>query len=252
MGQSSGLPTSFTQRPYNYPDLFVSVFEFCVAGLVAAILNYFFQRPSARRVKTSKSPIPAAPLGPIRVVPQAAPSAALNQTAAASPMPSPAQEVRAYPVIPSILVPADGERVSPPVLQPAAPAPPAAPAQPPKPAGHCSRCTGNPEPGGVQTRAAPRQRPSQPSRRSRKTCTTTLWENPCLRMMTKAGSIKNHQGADYDQLLIFLREVVWPRATRPRVPSQFVAGESPAARLCFFQNGVLERAHKGDQISRLV
>ena len=44
MGQSSGLPTSFTQRPYNYPDLFVAVVEFCIAGLVAAILNYFLQR----------------------------------------------------------------------------------------------------------------------------------------------------------------------------------------------------------------
>jgi hypothetical protein len=40
MGPSSGLPTSFTQRPYNYPELFVSIFEFCIAGLVAAILNY--------------------------------------------------------------------------------------------------------------------------------------------------------------------------------------------------------------------
>ncbi|MGH7867727.1 MAG: hypothetical protein ACREP9_08900, partial [Candidatus Dormibacteraceae bacterium] len=34
MGQSTGLPTSFTQRPYDYPDLFVSVLEFGVAGLV--------------------------------------------------------------------------------------------------------------------------------------------------------------------------------------------------------------------------
>src|SRR4029077_20606311 len=54
-GQSSGLPTSFTQRPYNYPDLFVSILEFCIAGLVAAIINYFFQRPRAVRVKPGKS-----------------------------------------------------------------------------------------------------------------------------------------------------------------------------------------------------
>ena len=45
MGQSSGLPTSFTQRPYNYPDLFVSILEFGIAALVAAVLNYFFQGP---------------------------------------------------------------------------------------------------------------------------------------------------------------------------------------------------------------
>ena len=144
MGQSSGLPTSFTQRPYNYPELFVSVFEFCIAGLVAAILNYFFQPPTARRVKTSKSPVPAAPPGPIRVVPQAAPSAALTETAppqfgpvpATSPMPDAAQEARLYPVIPSILVPAapDGGRASPPVPQPAEPPPPVAPAAEAKPA----------------------------------------------------------------------------------------------------------------------
>ena len=34
---------SFTQRPYNYPDLFVSILEFGIAALVAAVLNYFFQ-----------------------------------------------------------------------------------------------------------------------------------------------------------------------------------------------------------------
>ncbi len=61
MGQSSGLPTSFTQRPYNYPELFVSVFEFCIAGLVAAVINYFLQRPAARRVKTVKSTSPPGP-----------------------------------------------------------------------------------------------------------------------------------------------------------------------------------------------
>src|SRR5438552_9378895 len=42
MGQSSGLPTSFTQRPYNYPDLFVSAVELCIAGIVSAMLNHFF------------------------------------------------------------------------------------------------------------------------------------------------------------------------------------------------------------------
>src|ERR1700687_2817868 len=79
MGQSSGLPTSFTQRPYNYPELFVSVFEFCIAGLVAAVLNYFFQRPTARRVKTLKSSVPAAPIGPVRVVSQAAVASGLTE-----------------------------------------------------------------------------------------------------------------------------------------------------------------------------
>ena len=69
-GQSSGLPTSFTQRPYNYPDLFVSILEFCIAALVAAIINYFFQRPRAVRVRTVKSAVPTAPVEPVRVIPR--------------------------------------------------------------------------------------------------------------------------------------------------------------------------------------
>jgi large-conductance mechanosensitive channel len=127
MGTSSGLPTSFTQRPYNYPELFVSVFEFCIAGLVAAILNYLLQRPAVRRVKTLKSTPAAA--GPIRVVPQVASSSARGDSAplaftpAVSPASAPEQDVRMYPVIPSILIPAASETPAP----PAAPAPVAKP-----------------------------------------------------------------------------------------------------------------------------
>src|ERR1700722_3620884 len=79
MGPSSGLPTSFTQRPYNYPELFVSVFEFCIAGLVAAIINFVLQRPGTRRVKSVKSVSPVA--GPIRMVPQGATPSAPIETA---------------------------------------------------------------------------------------------------------------------------------------------------------------------------
>ena len=83
MGQSSGLPTSFTQRPYNYPDLFVSILEVCFAGLVAAILNYFFQRPQARRMMSVKSPVPAASPGPVRIFPEAAKTPAPAKVAVA-------------------------------------------------------------------------------------------------------------------------------------------------------------------------
>ena len=86
-GQSSGLPTSFTQRPYNYPDLFVSFIEFCIAGLVAASINYFFQRPGTRRVK-QKTLAPTVPVPPVRVVPQTAP-ASLSQVPS-PPAPAPA------------------------------------------------------------------------------------------------------------------------------------------------------------------
>jgi hypothetical protein len=62
MGQSSGLPASFTQRPYNYPDFFVSFWESCVAAFMAAVLNYFFQRRTAERVKPAKTAVPAKPV----------------------------------------------------------------------------------------------------------------------------------------------------------------------------------------------
>ena len=93
MGQSSGLPTSFTQRPYDYPDLFVSVVEFCIAGLVAAILNHFFQRSKARMKRVQLA------AEPIRIVPAAA-------TATAQPLPAqPAPVQIASTQIPSTQTP---------------------------------------------------------------------------------------------------------------------------------------------------
>jgi len=71
VGQSSGLPASFTQRPYDYPDLFISIVEFSVAGLMALILNYFFQRQRAGRVKPVKSVVASAPVERARVIPEA-------------------------------------------------------------------------------------------------------------------------------------------------------------------------------------
>ena len=96
MGQSSGLPTSFTQRPYNYPDLFVSVVEFCLAGIVAATLNYFFQRPKAGRTKPVKSLATIALVEPARIVPQvssAIPQAAPAQSARSQTAPPPVASV---------------------------------------------------------------------------------------------------------------------------------------------------------------
>jgi hypothetical protein len=91
-GQSSGLPTSFTQRPYNYPDLFVSFLEFCIAGLVAAIINYFFQRPRAVRVKPGKSPVLVPPVEPVRLVPRTeAPAAQPQMVTAPATTAQPAQ-----------------------------------------------------------------------------------------------------------------------------------------------------------------
>jgi hypothetical protein len=87
MGQSSGLPTSFVQRPYNYPELFVSTLEVCIAGLVAAILNYFVQRSQvqgAPRVKRVKSSVPA---GPVRMFPEPVKAPAPSEAPVAQPFP---------------------------------------------------------------------------------------------------------------------------------------------------------------------
>src|SRR5437870_6927561 len=98
MGQASGLPASFTQRPYDYPDLFISVLEFCIAGIVAVMLNYFLQWQRAGRVKLVKSSAPAAPLEPARVVPQATAAAATTQ--ATSPVAPPAPVAKPDPITP--------------------------------------------------------------------------------------------------------------------------------------------------------
>ena len=104
MGQSSGLPTSFTQRPYDYPDLFVSILEFCIAGTMAVILNYFFQRQRAGRVKPAKSSVSTAPVEPAtRVVPQAVAAAAMTQ--APSPVAPPPPLAKPDPVTPPAPVP---------------------------------------------------------------------------------------------------------------------------------------------------
>ncbi len=124
MGQSSGLPTSFTQRPYNYPDLFVSVLEFCIAALLAAVLNYFFQPRTTKTISTVKSSAPAA-AEPARVFPQPATTAALTQTP--SPYIPPKPVVKAEPV--TLPAPAAVSTVPElaPVTEPAAPAPTAPP-----------------------------------------------------------------------------------------------------------------------------
>jgi large-conductance mechanosensitive channel len=101
MEQSSGFPSSFTQRPYDYPDLFVSVLEFCIAGIVALILNYFFQRQRVGRVKPGESSAPIAPVEPARVVPQAAAAAASIQ---ATPVAPPAPGARPDPGTPPAAV----------------------------------------------------------------------------------------------------------------------------------------------------
>ncbi len=123
MGQSSGLPTSFTQRPYNYPDLFVSILEFGIAALVAAVLNYFFQGPTTKAIRAVKNS--AAAVEPVRMFPQPTTTAALTQTP--SPYTPPAPVIKAEPV--TVQAPAAVPAAPPPApaAEPAGLAPPAPP-----------------------------------------------------------------------------------------------------------------------------
>ena len=120
MGPGSGLPTSFIQRPYDYPDLFVSVFEFCTAGLVAAILNYFLQRPRAARARPVKTqnPVRAVQPAPVPVIPRPEPIAATAMTQAPTPAPP---VVRPAPVVATVPVVAPTTVVRPEPIAPPAP-----------------------------------------------------------------------------------------------------------------------------------
>jgi hypothetical protein len=144
MGTSSGLPTSFVQRPYDYPALFVSILESCIAVIVAAVLNYSLQRQRGRKAKPVGGPVSIAPLERERVISQ--PAAAVAITPAASPAareelrpPAPPAPFKVAPAEPapfippaSVVTPAAAPLPARPVAESVAakPSPPAPPAQP--------------------------------------------------------------------------------------------------------------------------
>jgi hypothetical protein len=136
MGSSSGLPTSFTQRPYDYPALFVSVLEFCIAGMVAATLNHFFQRKREGRAKLAKGSVSIAAAEPARMIPQAAPPAMAPAAAPVTPLNFADKPVPVTPAVPAEVVPIVAA-VPAPVEAPASvapkPQPPAKKAAPPQP-----------------------------------------------------------------------------------------------------------------------
>src|SRR5581483_6660858 len=110
MGQSSGLPTSFTQRPYDYPDLFVAIIELCVAGLVAVAINAYFQKPRRVQVRAQKRVISQPSVAPTQVVPVV--------TTTPAPAPAPTVSAAAPSIIPP---PAVIARPSPPATPVSAP-----------------------------------------------------------------------------------------------------------------------------------
>jgi hypothetical protein len=154
MGPSSGVPTSFTQRPYDYPDLFVSVLELAIAGLVAAVLNNFLQRPTAGRLRPVKSTVPTAAFESEPVIPPAAGPHQATMTHGTLPLaPEPVAPAPPVPLVEPATVarPIAVAPPAPPVVKsvatkPLPPAPKAEPAKPQKPKAVYYNIVGEPMP----------------------------------------------------------------------------------------------------------
>ncbi len=164
MGQSAGLPTSFTQRPYNYPDLFVSVMEFGIAALVAAVLNYFFQGRTAKTIKTAKSSAPAAAAEPVRVFPQPISTASLTQTPSPYTPAAPVTKTEPVAVPAPAAVSAAPPVAPPPPSQPVAIAPPAAPVKEAAAAKPLAPALAVPSPAPTKPPSAPKAEPAKPKK----------------------------------------------------------------------------------------
>lgn len=68
LSQNAGLPPSFTGN-YDYPDMFIAIIEFCLAGIVAVSLNWLLQRPNRTREKRFQPIIPAVPPSSVSAAP---------------------------------------------------------------------------------------------------------------------------------------------------------------------------------------
>ncbi len=126
MGNDPNSPLYLGKGDIDIPPLFVSIVEFCLAGIVAVILNSSVQKPPKTvRRKAVASPgslsLQAAPVAPTPPVAAPKPAVAITPTVAAPPVAAPpAKPVQAAPA-------------PPPVAPAVAAAKPAAPAAPPKP-----------------------------------------------------------------------------------------------------------------------
>jgi hypothetical protein len=145
MGPNSSLPASFTERPYDYPDLFVAVLEFAVAGLVAVGLNALLMpRKKVVRMKVVRKPVPAPVPEVARIIPEAAPL----PPAPPQPVPMEAKPVSQM----AASVPAREFEIAPPSPPPVRPTPPP---QPPLPSVRPAPAPPAPVVPPVQAAAAP-------------------------------------------------------------------------------------------------
>jgi large-conductance mechanosensitive channel len=117
MGQDGSLPASFTKN-YDYPDLFVAVLKFCVAGIVAVSINWFFQRERKQRVRVVESvPVSPRPVIAPEPVPVRQTPPVVEAPVVRTPPPAPAVPARVVantpPVVPVAATPAPSTIVRP-------------------------------------------------------------------------------------------------------------------------------------------
>ena len=135
MGGDPNSPLYLGKGDIDVPALFIAIVEFCLAGIVAVIMNSWVQKPARVAVRKAASAgslslNQAASVAPAKVVPPAKPASA----------PVPQASIPTAPVATAVIPPAPVQTAVAPSAQPAAPtsqavaaAPAAKPAPPPKP-----------------------------------------------------------------------------------------------------------------------
>ena len=131
MGNDPSSPLYLGKGDIDIPAVFVSVVEFCLAGIVAVVLNSWVQKPPKTvRRKAVASPgslsLKAAPVVPIPLVAAPKPPLATAPPVPAQPVAAPPAKTVQSAAAPAPVVPAVAATA-------AKPAPPAAPPKPAKP-----------------------------------------------------------------------------------------------------------------------
>jgi large-conductance mechanosensitive channel len=102
MGQDGSLPASFT-RNYDYPDLFVAVLKFWLAGIVAVSIHWFLQRE--RKTRVAQPSAVASNLAEPRIVPAPKAVQVTPVVPVGAPQPAVIAEVPAVRHIPVVQAP---------------------------------------------------------------------------------------------------------------------------------------------------
>lgn len=128
MGGDPQSPLYLGKGDYNFPGIFGSILELCLAGIIAVIVNAWVNRGArqVRVVRVTRTAAPAASTVPSFSITPPAPAASVAT-------PPPAAPVRPVPP-PAAIAPPKPSVAPPPTPRPASPAPAPVAAPAPKPA----------------------------------------------------------------------------------------------------------------------